>query len=226
MSLIVPSAASSVEVSVRSGSVNIRTGDVVGPTVTKGAATIDPDGFVRVGKSASVEITCPAGTDVVVATASGSVTCAGRLGSVRVATRSGDITVEHCTEADLRTSSGKVTVGVVEERCRIAGKSGRKQIGSAPILDLTTASGRVTCGGVRDAVVHGASGSVHLVCVTPGEVDVRTMSGRVTVECAGGWAPRTDVSTRGRLNDRLPAGDRQGTLRVSTLSGGIVLRPA
>lgn len=221
-------ARSSVEVSVRSGSVRISVGEVDVPVIVSGTATIDDNGVVAASPSSTIELVCPRGTDVFVATASGSVSCRGPLGSVRLSTKSGRLDVETCSEADLRTSSGRVVVGHVQDRCRVTAGSGSVTVGSASDLEITTRSGSVEAGGVRDGRVHAASGRIIVSCVTPGEVEIRTMSGNVNVSCVGDWAPLTELHARRPkvVVDDLRRETREGVLRVSTLSGSIKVRPA
>ncbi len=213
-----------VEVSVRSGSVRITVGDVSVPAIAKGRATIDDRGLVRAPSGANVDIVCPAGTNVFVATVSAAVVCEGPLGSVRISSTTGRIEVQDCLEADLRTRTGKIVVGTAQRRCRATSTTGSVHVTASPELDVTVTTASVEAGGIVRARVHGAAGGVRLVAVAPGDVDVRTMSGRVDVEVQGDWAPTTDLrATSGSIRDRLPDIDRDGRLQVRTMSGRITV---
>ncbi len=214
----------SVEVSVRSGSVRITVGDVAVPAIAKGRATIDDSGVVHAPASANVAIVCPAGTNVFVATVTGPVVCEGPLGSVRISSTTGRIEVQDCLEADLRTRTGNIVVGTAQRRCRATSTTGSVRVAASPELDVTVTTASVEAGGVVRARVHGAAGSVRIVAVAPGDLDVRTMSGKVDVEVHGGWAPTTDLrAISGAIRDRLPEIGRDGRLQVQTMSGRITV---
>src|SRR5258707_1265092 len=69
-----------------------------------------PAGVEIAGRSDTVVVRCPAGTDVFVGSASGSVELRGRLGDARVTTESGGIAVEVATRVEARTGSGSIDV--------------------------------------------------------------------------------------------------------------------
>src|SRR5262245_41076333 len=102
-----------MEVSVKSGRVDVRSADVAAPTVVKGEAYIDGNGVVHSKASGSLVLACPVGTDLVIGTQSGSVTCTGEFGSVMVSGLSGTIAIGTCRSAEVRTMSGSIEVGRV-----------------------------------------------------------------------------------------------------------------
>jgi len=223
-----PPVTASIEVSVKSGSVEIRVADVASPTLKSGKATIDGSGVVHSDPSSSVTLLCPRGTNVVIGTHSGSVSCSGALGRVAIATHSGSVSVEQCTSADIRTATGSVTVGAVAGECRANSKSGHVAVGRAPWCDVHTVSGSVEIGGVRDGTVHCASGSVEVECQGPGHLDVHTISGKVTLTYPTGVSPAIELhGSAGRVDNSLtPTVETLGSASITTVSGRVRLRSA
>ncbi len=223
-----PPATTTIEVSVKSGSVKIRVADVASVTLQSGKATIDGSGVVHAEPTSSVTLLCPRGTNVVIGSHSGSVSCNGSLGRVAIATHSGSVSVEQCTSADVRTATGSVHVGSVAGECRVNSKSGRVSVERAPRCDVHTVSGSVEIGGVRDGTVHCASGSVEIGCQGAGHLDVHTISGRVTLTYPTGVSPAIDLhGSAGRVDNSLsPTAEHLGSASITTVSGRVRLRSA
>ncbi len=176
--------------------------------------------------SASLEVRCPVGTDVVVGTASGSVEVRGDLGQVRVTTISGSIRVGRAETLDIRTVSGSIEVDRCAGRCRVQTKSGRVEVGHAGHAEASTMSGRVevtnAIGGVR---VRTASGQVEIGAEGQGDVCVQTLSGSVRVRLPEGVRPAARLASKtGRLIcDCLQGNDC--VVDVSSLTGRIEVAP-
>src|SRR3989304_9574777 len=88
--------------------------------------------------SASLQVRCPTGTDVVIGTASGRVELRGSLGLVLVTTVSGSIDVERAEGLDIRSVSGSIHVDRCVGRCRLQTTSGKATVGSAGETDGST----------------------------------------------------------------------------------------
>ncbi len=221
----------SLRLTTRSGRIAVlgeQRDDIVFEAGLRSARDVEQDAEGRVavtsarGGSASLEVRCPAGSDVVVGTASGSVELRGRLGHVRATTMSGRTEVDQVESLDVRSLSGSIAVVRCGGRCRLQTKSGRATIGIADDADISTASGQVRvascCGSIR---VRTASGSVELGTEGKGNVDVRTMSGSVGVEVPEGVRPTVDLrSAKGRPKCDCPEG-KDCRISVSSLSGKI-----
>jgi DUF4097 and DUF4098 domain-containing protein YvlB len=198
--------------------------------VVSGADTDDVSvegGEVRIsGISGRLEVRVPAGIDLFIGSLSGSVDVRGRARSVNVSTASGSIEVEEAQKAELRTISGHVSLNRCEGDCRISTKSGRAEAGAIGQADIATMSGRVevrkAAGPVR---VKSASGRVEVGADGAYDVDVKTMSGSVTVRMPKHVRPSTRFRTlSGRQENHLgPGQDCQ--VSVATMSGRIELGP-
>lgn len=218
-------APHSLEITTRSGSVLVRVTDVARPTVVDGNASIDDDGVVHSTSSGRVEVCCPAGTDVVIGTLSGSVECRGALGRVVVSTRSGKVHIDDAAEADVRTLSGSVELESCSGECQVVTKSAAVGIGAAADASVTSKSGTVEIGAVVNATVRSASGKVRVDMLGGGAVDVRTMSGRVDVHLPAEQSPVVALHSRsGSVSGAgLPGTEQGGSLSVDTLSGAITV---
>jgi DUF4097 and DUF4098 domain-containing protein YvlB len=214
-----------ISIASRSGRVHVSSAPHGDVAVRGGTFTTD-DGTVRVdgGASSRVEVTCPEGSDVVVAAMSGRVVLDGVFGDVRVTTSSGRVEIGRAASVDARSASGAIAVAECSGECRCVSKSGRIEVGGAATLVADTTSGRVVADRVRGADVHTGTGRVRVVTAATGPVTVRTVSGAVEVVVPAGSAPRARlVSTSGRISSDCPTGDGPA-VDVETVSGRIELR--
>lgn len=217
--------------STRSGRIVIRGIGTDDPVVSKGDAVIGPDGVVSSSPHTAVEITCPEGTDVVVGSISGAVTCSGRLGRVAVTNRSGRVEVEHGDEVDVRTASGAISVDRCEGSCSVVTTSGRVRIGSAASLRATNTSGRIEARQTKDAMVRSASGRVVVGAVGGGRIEIEVIAGAVEVTLPAGSRPvmgLSSVSGRIRAANRSVAdghdgNEGDGVVVVTSMSGAITV---
>ena len=167
---------------------------------------------------ANLKIALPAGGDVVVRNAVGSVRGGQLEGKLRVDTGSGDIEiVSHAGQLTLDTGSGDVTIGSATGETRIDTGSGdvtvRKLVGnglvdtgsgdvtvenvSAGKLSVDTGSGDVLVknGQVSHVLADTGSGSVQVVGVELEELDADTGSGDVVVRTSLAQAKRVNAET-------------------------------
>jgi DUF4097 and DUF4098 domain-containing protein YvlB len=212
-------------ISTRSGHVRVEGRAGAGFDVHGGSFHTEPDGSVRVQASHhgshGVEVVCPAGTDVIIGTASGRVELVGDLGDVRVTTRSGRITIERARRIDIRAASGNIEIGECSGACRVVTRSSGIHVRKAGTLDVAAMSGRIKVDDVADAVVRTMSGKVALSTGNDGRVEVRTMSGAVEVEVPQGRRPATHLhSMSGRVRCDAENG-HDGEISVATTSGTI-----
>jgi DUF4097 and DUF4098 domain-containing protein YvlB len=213
-----------LNVATRSGRVRVEGRDGAALSV-RGGNLEDDDGAVRItagtGGSNAVEVVCPAGSDVIVGTASGSVELVGSLGDVRVTTASGRVSVADAQRIDVRTTSGKIDIDRCHGECRVVTKSSRVKVGNAGLLDCSAVSGRIEVGGVEDANVRTVSGRVELGAAGQGRVEVRSVSGKVDLAVPRDRRPATRLSSiSGRVRCDCETGD-DGEINVATTSGTI-----
>ncbi len=170
--------------------------------------------------SASIELRCPEGTDLVLGTLSGSVKVTGRAGAVVASTASGAIEMGDVLSADLRSLSGSVQLGSCAGGCRLHTVSGRAFVARSGTADVGTMSGEIVVGSADGAVkAKTASGHVEIGARGHHDVDVHTISGTVTIRLPGGSRPSTHFkSLSGRLRSDCPEGD-DCRVSIRTVSG-------
>lgn len=174
------------------------------------------------GGSADLELRCPAGTDLVAGTISGSVELRGRFGVVRVTTVSANVDADAADELDVRSISGSIRVELCAGGCLLRTKSGRTEVGKARDARVSTISGEIsideTTGTVRAQTV---SGSIDIGTERDGDVAVQTMSGSVRVAVPDGVHPHTRLrSLSGRPRSECEEGS-DCRIAVRSLSGKI-----
>jgi DUF4097 and DUF4098 domain-containing protein YvlB len=213
----------SLTVTTSSGRVMI-TGEDRPDIVVDGKAAVDDgdDGSIVVrASSSSLEVRCPSGTDVRVGTSSGGVELRGRLGDARVTTSSSSIRVEDVDALELRTSSGSIDVGTCVGYCRLQTASGSVKVGEAGDVDISTKSSSIRVGRAAGGRVHSVSGSITLGATGAGELDVRSISGSVTVTLLADVQPRFHLrSVSGHIRCDCEEGDDAG-ISIATTSGSI-----
>ncbi len=161
------------------------------------------------GESSGVVVRVPVATDVVVGSHSGSITLRGRLGDVRLTTRSGRVDVEECASIDVRAASGRVEIGRVAGEARVKTASGRvsvKSVGGA--LGVTTVSGRIEVGVASGPVrAHTVNGRVDVVIDRAADVRADTVSGSVRIALPDHVHPEVSlVSVSGKVSCELTKG--------------------
>jgi len=224
-----------LRVTTRSGRVTITAEERPDILIESGAPPVSEIGSDATGQitltsarwgSASIEIRCPIGTDVVVGTASGRVELNGNLGEVRVTTASGAIQVDRAELLDIRSVSGSIAVARCAGSCRLQTQSGQATVGSADDTDVSTVSGQVRLGWASGHVrVRTASGKVQVGTLGGGDVAVQTLSGSVRVEVPAGVRPAVRLtSISGKPRCDCEEGD-DCQIAVSSMSGGIEVVP-
>ena len=222
----------SVRVSSRSGRVEIIAEPRADVVARKGGRSmvVDSSGerVTVSSRSSALEVRVPEGTDVVIGTVSGTVTCTGPLGHVAVNTLSARVTIEDAAEVDVRSVSGVLKVAACRGEVRCDVISGRAEINSAGSVRLSTKSGRITAREVRGKVrARAVSGGIKVaVTETPLDIKVEAISGKVQVRVPTGARPAVRLTTKsGRVISRLEEGD-DGDLSARTVSGRILLDEA
>jgi DUF4097 and DUF4098 domain-containing protein YvlB len=160
-------------------------------------------------RSTNLHIRVPTGTDVSVGAISGSVTLEGTFGSVKVNAVSGQIQVENATgDVDVRSVSGNLSVGSAAGECCCNSKSGRINIGSVG----------------RSAKAATISGTVELGTEGLEDVEIKTISGHVTINVPAGRRPRARFRTiAGKLRCEPEQGD-DFEIRAASVSGSVDIK--
>ena len=177
-------------------------------------------------ESDGVTMHVPFDTDLVVGSHSGSVELLGRLGSVRITTRSGRVEVEDCASVDVRTVGGRVEIGTVRGEGRVISGSGRVTIGriDGP-LHVATVSGRIEVAEAAAPVrANTVNGRVDIGMSAAADARADSVSGRVTIDLPDGVHPKTSLmSVSGRCVCETEEGD-DCCVTGRTVSGRITVR--
>lgn len=171
------------------------------PELKDGGRTVE----IR-SRSGSLGIRCPRLTDISIGAISGHVQLVGEFGSVNVSAVSGHIEVDSAAgDVDVRSVSGHLAVKSCGGRCQLNTKSGHITIGNVG-------------GPARASTI---SGRVELGTSGQGEVEIRTVSGRMTVRVPQDKHPRIRLRS---LSGRLRCDCVQGSdfdIKASSVSGSI-----
>lgn len=144
-----------------------------------------------------VDVRVPHDSALAFATASADVAARGRYGEVRGKTASGDVTLTDAASVSLEAASGDLRVDEVRGSARLRTASGDVAIGhAAGRIEAAVVSGDLR---VRSAdeggAVQAVSGDIELGAVARGDVEVRSVSGDVSVGVPAGVRVHVDVST-------------------------------
>jgi DUF4097 and DUF4098 domain-containing protein YvlB len=218
-----------VRLSSRKGSIEVVAeprSDVVAEKAGEPVTPDDaPEGVSVSSQRSPLVVRVPEGTDVVIGTVSGRVTCSGRLGHVAVNTVSARIEVDQAARVDTRTISGRVSVGSCDGEVRCDAGSGRAEVGEAGSVFLSTANGRITARRVRGKVrARALNGRIQVgVTEIPLDVKVECVNGRIEVRVPAGARPHALLrSKNGAVTNALEEGS-DGTIMAQTVNGSIVI---
>lgn len=187
-------------------------------------------GFIgfRRGPKLGVRVTCPAGADLEVRTATAGVTCAGTFGAVEAKTASGDVALGDAASLRVASASGDVHAGDVAGDCSVKTASGDARLGTVGGgLTVSLVSGDLELVEARGSVAASTvSGDQRLGAISAGPVKLSTVSGDVRVGVRPGLRLYLDVGTvSGSARSELDPDDGAGDdgeaveLRVRTVSG-------
>jgi DUF4097 and DUF4098 domain-containing protein YvlB len=178
-----------------------------------------------------VRIRCPEGAALQLESRSADLDTRGRLGALAVKTASGDVEVEEVLgNAEFAGASGDVRIGRVAGSASVTTASGDVSLGTVGgTLRANLVSGDLN---VRDAAASvdakTVSGDQELACVSTGTVNLRSVSGDVSIGIRRGAAVWLDVRTlSGDTHSELtpedgpPAEGANLEVRVNTVSGDV-----
>jgi DUF4097 and DUF4098 domain-containing protein YvlB len=176
---------------------------------------------VRAEGSSVLEVHCPAGSDLTISTSSGAVDVEGDAGSVKVTTKSGNLSIDRASAVDARGASGKVEVGVCTGDCKVVFVSSNVRIGEAAKATVATVSGNIDVGETDEAEVKTVSGNITVDGNAGGKVAARSISGTVKISVPEGTRPATRLkAVSGHVRCDCESGD-DGEVRAATVSGAI-----
>lgn len=182
-----------------------------------------------------VRVSVPVGSEVRLHAASADTTCTGRYAKAEVHAASGDITLGEVTgEVAVHVASGDVHIAAA------GGGSVHTASGDTVVdrttdrLDVHTASGDVAIGVAEASVqVRTASGRITVDDAASGRLDFNTASGDQRIGVRRGVTAKLDlVSHGGRVRSELPVDDDAPTggaaleIRARAASGDITVRSA
>jgi len=208
----------------------------------------------RNGVTARVQV--PHGADATVVTGSADIDVTGPVGSADVKTASGDIATDDvAADVHAKTASGDITVGnvggeirahtasgdlrcsSVEGRAVFSTASGDLELGAAGNrVEVKATSGNVRLGEVtRGAKIVNVSGDVRVLALGEGAMQVRSVSGDVTVGIIKGVDLHVEVETlSGTVRSDIPLEESPGPARhearvdlsVRSVSGNVEIAHA
>jgi hypothetical protein len=171
-------------------------------------------------------------------TASGAIVADDAEGIVRAKSASGDIALGSIDgEVRAQSVAGDVHVTRATRRLSVSTISGRIEVDAADDeLEARTTSGRIVLGALRgDASATTVSGGVTIAALRRGRLQIRTVSGDVTVGIAEKVTLRVDVdSVSGRVRSEIPITDQPSADEAApivsvagrTVSGDVTLQRA
>lgn len=181
---------------------------------------------------ARLRLAVPEGIDLTVTAGSCDLTVDVGVGTARVRSGSGEITMEQVGNIDASTGSGEIRVeDIVGATARLNTGSGEITVASCDAaLRVRSGSGDIAIGALR-AVLQGNTGSGEIsIASTNGSVSARTGSGDVAIGVADGLAVWLDLtSSSGEVQVGLDQSEQPDpdtpyvALQVRTGSGDITV---
>jgi DUF4097 and DUF4098 domain-containing protein YvlB len=240
-----------IEVSIRSGDVRIKQGDVgkievrvSGSENAVADVEIDVFGDTVIVKeqsgsrrwsrsSISLIINIPTEADVAIRVGAGDVRIDTRVHDLNINVGSGDVRCGDVVGAThVNVASGDLSMGVLTGGAEINSASGDVRVEAAGDLKVGSAAGDIVVGGLSGSGrVKSASGDAHIRRFSGSDLSVSSMSGDTSIGLIPGMAVDADIKTlSGSLVNRITPseGERRGTMRLSvkSLSGDVILKSA
>jgi hypothetical protein len=185
----------------------------------------------RFAKRVDVLISVPPGGVLRARLGSGDITVQLPMRTVEVNTASGDVRVDQSVaELRVKAASGDISIDGVVSEAAISSASGGVRISKVDNIVVKTASGSVGLGTVTSAAsVKSASGDVKLQDFSGSDLDIKTMSGDVTIGLVPGLEIDATITVAsGEFENRIePSGVEPvggARLSIKSFSGDVALR--
>ncbi|MGY1830127.1 DUF4097 family beta strand repeat-containing protein [Geodermatophilus sp. SYSU D01180] len=191
--------------------------------------------FFGSGPEVDVDVALPEGSSLVARATAGSVTCTGRLGTVDVESRYGDLELDRAGSLRARTSSGDVTAAALDGEAEVHTAYGDVRVGEVTgPARLETACGDVVVDRALGSLTGTTRyGQVRVGQAVRGSLVLETAYGEVEAGVRAGTAAWLDVqSGSGRIRNLLGEaegpGDAEETVEIHarTAYGDVLVRRA
>jgi DUF4097 and DUF4098 domain-containing protein YvlB len=181
---------------------------------------------IRLGQpEIHLRVTCPHGADLDIRTKSADVNARGDYGAAEIKTASGDVSVEHAADLRVKTASGDVQVDRVDGALDAHSASGDLHAGTvARDANVQLVSGDLF---IRDAGgsvnANTVSGDQRLEAVTQGRMELRAISGDISVGIRQGARMFVDANTvSGSTSSEFELGDAPAPAGTPAPGGPLV----
>lgn len=183
--------------------------------------------------SVDVVVTIPDGCDLTVRLGAGDLLVGVAVNDLEVSTGSGDVRVDEVGgTADLKVGSGDMRIGTISGVGRISSASGDVRLDRGTEVTVSTAAGDLFLGSIGEAArIKSATGSIRIARFSGTDLEIRTMSGDVSIGLVPGLIVNAAIKTMsGDFRNRIKPSsvEKTGTLNleVTSFSGDVTLRSA
>jgi DUF4097 and DUF4098 domain-containing protein YvlB len=152
---------------------------------------------------------------------------------LEVSTGSGDVRVEDVHgAAEVKVGSGDIRIGTVTGIARLTSASGDLRLDAGTEIIVSTAAGDLFVGDVSEvARIKSATGDIRIRRFAGTDLEIRTMSGDVSIGLVPGLVVNAAVKTlsgdfRNRVKPTSTEKTQNVTLEVTSFSGDVTLRSA
>lgn len=185
------------------------------------------------GASVDTTVILPAGSSVAVRSGVGDVVVGLDVRELEVHTGSGDVRADVVSGVcDIKIGSGDVRLRRLEGASRISSGAGDVRVDWTSEMTINTAAGDIHLGEVTESArIKSATGDVRVRKFAGSDLEIKTMSGDVTVGLVTGMVVDAAIKTlSGDLRNRIKpsAGEKIGrmNLRITSLAGDVILKSA
>lgn len=185
------------------------------------------------GGSVDAVVTLPPMSDVTVGLGAGDVLVGLPVRSLEVHAGAGDVRAEDVSgTTEVKLGSGDIRLGVLGGAAKISSAAGDVRIDAAVDLTASTAAGDLNVGDVTESGrIKSATGDVRVGSFSGSDLEIKTMSGDVSVGLIPGMVLNAGIKTMsGELRNRIEPSSadktRSASLTITSVSGDVTLRTA
>ena len=202
---------------------------------TPDTVTVSSTGKKRrwIGATVNAVVMLPVGSTIFVHSGSGDVVVGVDIIDLEVHCGSGDVRADRVNGVcEVKLGSGDVRLGQLPGTSRVSSSSGDIRIDSATEIVVRSAAGDVDLGDVTESArIKSAAGDVRVRKFSGSDLEIKTMSGDVTIGLVRGMVVNAAIKTlSGDLRNRIKPspGERVANmnLKVTTFSGDVILKSA